>query len=155
LSIKLNCLMEMPPKKNTKTSEPLSEAEISIGLIKKLLDVSKELAKSGYSFLDEVPNLEKIYSGEAITRKLLDPLEVAAELKDVKVEPKDTLEGLIAGSDTLQQLWKGEMYMDHSEDEAIKILTRELEATLRAIKTKSYKTYLKDPPPVEKEKIST
>ena len=146
--------MEMPPKKNTKTTEPPSEAEISIGLIKRLLTVSKELAKLGHGFLDEVPNLEKIYSDEAITRKLLDPLEVAAELKNVKVEPKETLEGLIAGSETLQELWKGEMYMDHSEDEAVKFLTQELETTYKAIKTKSYKTFLKDQPPVEKEKIS-
>jgi hypothetical protein len=126
---------------------PPTEAEISLELIRKLIGHSLELTKLGPKFLDQVASLEVLYSVDLIVTKILDPLDVAADLKNIKVSATDTLEEVIASNDTLKELWMGEVYADVWEDPAIIRLDAELENLVEVLTKKSFKSFLK----VEKE----
>lgn len=131
-----------PSSKKESPKPPPTEAEISLDLIKKLVDVSQKISSKATGFLDQVPALQKIYDEEAIEKKLVDPIGVAADLKDLVIS-NGSLEETIASNDTLKELWTGEIYVDFEEDHALKKLTEDLSEVLQVITTKSYKTYLK------------
>lgn len=136
------------PQKTKAPPPPPTEAEISLSLIQKLVTNAKTLAALGPSLLDQVNSLKVLYKEDAIIRLLLDPLDIAIDLsKGISLPlPKTaTLEEVVASDDSLKSVWLGEVYADESEDQAISKLTNEFTKIIEVIKTKSFKSYLKEP----------
>lgn len=127
---------------------PLTEAEISLSLIEVMVTKAKALAALGPSLLDQVNSLKVLYKEDAIVRLLLDPLDIAIDLSkgiSLPLPKASSLETVVASDDSLKSVWLGEVYADESEDQAVVKLTNEFTKMIEVIKTKSFKSYLKEP----------
>lgn len=142
--------MELAPKKapaavpKGKAKAPPTEAEISLGLISDLLKASATVVNQSKDFMTQLEALKTIYSESAIEMKILDPLLIALDLRGIGVAPGSSLEGTLAANQALRELWTGEVYADASEDEAVKRLTADMTRLGGVLKTKSYRSFLKD-----------
>lgn len=134
----------MSRPRKAKPVVPPTESEISLTSIAALVGISQSLSRIAAPFLDTVGALAEIYSEEAIDRLIIEPLTVASEINKIKIAKNQTLEEVVASNPTLKDLWLGEIYADSSEDQAVERLTTDLKKLMEAIKTKSFKTYLKD-----------
>ena len=127
---------------------PLTEAEISLSLIEVMVTKAKTLAALGPSLLDQVNSLKVLYKEDAIIRLLLDPLDIAVDLSkgiSLPLPKSSSLETVVASDDSLKSVWLGEVYADETEDQAVIKLTNEFTKMIEVIKTKSFKSYLKEP----------
>lgn len=130
-------------KADPKPKPPPTEAEISLDLISKLVSVSKVLTLNSKHFMRDIDTIKSVYSEDIIEVRVLDPLAIAVELKEILFEKDDSLEKVLSGSGTLMELWTSQVYADLEEDEAVKKLTEDFEALNKIMLSKSYKTFLK------------
>jgi hypothetical protein len=128
------------PQKTKKT-----EAEVSLEILKNLILSAKQLCTRGNSFLSQVPSLCELYSPENVEEKILDPLALAADLKDVRINEKQTLEMIIASNQVLKELWLGDVYDGFFEDKALEKAYTEFTILEQVLKNSSYKSFLKNP----------
>lgn len=130
-------------KVDPKPKPPPTEAEISLDLISKLVSISKILSLNSKHFMRDIDTIKSVYSEDIIEERVLDPLAIAVELKEILIEKDDSLEKVLAGNGTLMELWTAQVYADREEDEAVKKLTEDFEALNKVMLSKSYKTFLK------------
>lgn len=130
-------------KVDPKPKPPPTEAEISLDLINKLVSISKILTLNSKHFIRDIDTIKTVYSEDIIEERVLDPLAIAVELKEIPIEKEDSLEKVLAGNGTLMELWTAQVYADREEDEAVKKLTEDFEALNKVMLSKSYKTFLK------------
>lgn len=132
-----------PKGAKAKAKAPPTEAELSLGMISQLVKASQSVSSQAKPFMKQLDSIKKIYSEKDIEDKILDFLTLALDLKDIKVSESSLLEEVVASNGTLKELWTGEVYMDASEDEAVKRLTVDFTKLGDVMKTKSYRSYLK------------
>jgi len=129
-----------------KAKAPPTEAELSLSAISQLVKASASVSSQAKSFMNQLEALKKIYPEKDIEEKILDFLTLALDLRGVKVGEDSLLEVVIASNESLKELWMGEVYMDASEEAAVKRLTIDLTKLGEVMKTKSYRSYLKTAP---------
>ena len=132
-----------PKGGKAKAKAPPTEAEISLGLLRLLVKASTSVSSQAKTFMNQLEALKKIYPEGDIESKILDFITLSLDLKGVKVGEDSSLEEVLASNETLKELWTGEVYMDSSEDEAVKRLTIDFTRLGDVMKTKSYRSYLK------------
>lgn len=126
-----------------KAKAPPTEAELSLSAISQLVKASASVSTQAKSFMNQLEALKKIYPEKDIEEKILDFLTLALDLRGIKIDEDSLLEVVIASNESLKELWMGEVYMDASEEAAVKRLTIDLTKLGEVMKTKSYRSYLK------------
>jgi len=129
-----------------KAKAPPTEAELSLSAISQLVKASASVSSQAKSFMNQLEALKKIYPEKDIEEKILDFLTLALDLRGIKIGEDSLLEVVIASNESLKELWMGEVYMDASEEAAVKRLTIDLTKLGEVMKTKSYRSYLKTAP---------
>lgn len=121
-------------------TEP-TEAEVSLGLIAKLVATANKVTTNSKAFISDIDTFKSVYSEQIIEERILDPLLIAVNLKDVNLGT--SLEKALSSNEVLMELWTMQVYSDLEEDEAVKALTLEFEKLNKVFTTKSYKSFLK------------